>query len=450
MLKNIVRSELGSALLTVLVLSLIISGLILTLLSGSLIQRRSILYSQDKLLARYAAESGVEEILASLHQNYNGIGFAPKTQQSTLQTGSHVEQSIRRWGAFLHLKSVARSHRAEYEISVSVGLHGEKFLSNGLIVNPAYPELLVTGQTRIVGDAAVGLKGVKSANTRGIPYTGDRLVYGTITRSREDKRPVIDYEQVQSLFTYFDQQFRLPKRSFQEFVIGDSLVQLPDWPEEVPIVEVTAEELNREDWQIRGALTLVCNDTLIITSKVFLGRYVTLLTKGLLQLSANVQVDEAILYASEGLRLHDVRNSRGQFFSRGNVEIINSKLSYPSCSLVWSDAEEARIILSAGTTIKGSVYLLTVRNLPVPRTLRGKLIIDEDAILIGLAFSDNLCELKGEVNGSVITDRFHFYYSPTEYYNRIMDGRIQRSKLKHLELPLFFKDSGRLTVMETR
>ncbi|NIT61401.1 MAG: hypothetical protein GWN00_35910, partial [Aliifodinibius sp.] len=50
-----------------------------------------------------------------------------------------------------------------------------------------------------------------------------------------------------------------------------------------------------------------------------------------------------------------------------------------------------------------------------------------------------LVTLTGRVNGTVITERFHFYYSPTDYYNWIRDGVVNRRKLnRHFKLPVFF------------
>ena len=104
--------------------------------------------------------------------------------------------------------------------------------------------------------------------------------------------------------------------------------------------------------------------------------------------------------------------------------------------------------IASGSFVEGSALLLTDRFTPIPRQLRGKLFIHTGAKLFGLAFSDNLCELSGEVNGTVITERFHFYASPTDDYNRVMDGRIERRLLKQMELPLLFKGKRQLKILE--
>jgi len=235
--------------------------------------------------------------------------------------------------------------------------------------------------------------------------------------------------------------------SIDDYWVGDSILKFPKWPARPILVDINNDTFGDRELTVNGSVILRAEEDLTLNN-IKLGPYVQLICKKQLSISGSARIDGAVVYAKGRVLLKNVKTGKGQFFSRSNIHLIKAKLNYPSILATYSDKEDVLLELSAGSSVEGSALLLTDRFTPFPRQLRGKLLIHKGARLFGLAFSDNLCELAGEVNGTVITDRFHFYSSPTDYYNRIMDGRIERRLLKQMELPLLFEEKPILTVVE--
>jgi hypothetical protein len=147
-----------------------------------------------------------------------------------------------------------------------------------------------------------------------------------------------------------------------------------------------------------------------------------------------------LFYSPEQITLSNIRQFEGQLFSEEGIVVKDkSKLAYPSLVMAYSANDTGSVKILPGSEVSGTVVFLTRDRSIVPTRQRGKVVVREKAIVNGLVFSDNLTTLHGKVNGSVITDRFHFYYSPTDYYNWIKDGVVNREPLSdQFRLPVFF------------
>jgi hypothetical protein len=206
-------------------------------------------------------------------------------------------------------------------------------------------------------------------------------------------------------------------------------------------VTISNEQINSRNWEIKGPATLIVNEPLAINSHITLSNYLKIVCSEDISLQDFGAYKGVIFYSPKQITLSNIRQFEGQLFSEDGILVKdNSRLTYPSLVMAYSADDTASVKILPGSEISGTVVFLTRERSIVPTQQRGKVIVREDAIVNGLVFSDNLTTLHGKVNGMVITDRFHFYYSPTDYYNWIKDGIVNREPLNdQFRLPVFFE-----------
>jgi hypothetical protein len=80
-----------------------------------------------------------------------------------------------------------------------------------------------------------------------------------------------------------------------------------------------------------------------------------------------------------------------------------------------------------------------------------KVTVDTTAIVRGAIYTKGLTELFGTVHGTVITDQFYFYESPTSYFNWIKDATIDRTQRPdEFILPIGFSASPKFEILYWR
>ena len=80
-----------------------------------------------------------------------------------------------------------------------------------------------------------------------------------------------------------------------------------------------------------------------------------------------------------------------------------------------------------------------------------KNIIEEGAIVRGVYFNSGITEHKGKILGTLLTQNFQFYESPTSYINWIREGEIDLSlRPRKLAIPLSIGDTSAVEILDWR
>lgn len=58
-----------------------------------------------------------------------------------------------------------------------------------------------------------------------------------------------------------------------------------------------------------------------------------------------------------------------------------------------------------------------------------KIKIDDQSKVQGLVYSENNLELYGDVTGTIYTYNFWYYIEPTEYFNWLINVKVNRNEL---------------------
>ena len=434
----------GSALITVLVIAVIITATLMVFLSFSVQHARMLTHKGDFLKARYTAQNGLQQFIADAHQDDNWDWRREiTTNRFNFDAGDTATVETTPWGSYTYVRSSAARKDQQSTITDYLAIVPPPIFNNALILNPLYSSLVVTGDTRLQGDVIVGRSGVKKESLRGRPYSGSSIVYGNIERSTIDQRPGIDREFLRSLFSGLNRDSRRTAALDLQALLPDSgyRVQLTATSGMPQIIDFTEGLPTEDPWEITGPGILVANSPLTLSGNLSFRNHVKILSQHPITIGPGVTMDGAIVYSAKHLTLDSVTQLNGQFYSEEKIEVKgHSSIEYPSIALVFAPAPGSSIKILDNAIFNGT--MAGIRREPDASNTpeAGHVWVDDNAIVNGLLYSDNTVTLEGTVKGTLITDRFHFYYSPTNYYNWINGGRIDRNSLDgDFRLPLFFK-----------
>lgn len=433
----------GSTIITVLVVTMMITTTLLILLGFVSHHHRFVLRKEHFLKAKYAVESGVHFVVYDLQNDWRQSpwkGNRRYFRELTLTDTVRFNQQL--WGGFLRLQARARAKNQRYQREVLLGLKPPEILKYAVVINPHFYSLVVTGDTRIYGKALVGKAGVKKESLRGRPYTGQKTIYGDITRTSEDLRLSVDRDYLDYLFGDFQATLNKTQYAKLSDFLPDSgrVIDFSRLTLRTPVYVDTAV-VNERDWRVIGPVNLICKAPLKLRTRFSCSNSVKVICAEEICLDKGGDFRDVIFYSPKRIRLRNVDVEGGQFFSESGITLKDSTVCrYPSLIMVYSESDTAGVSILPTASVSGCVIYAGKKQTLVPTDNRGKVFVAKNGFVNGLLYSDNLVTLEGTVNGSVITDRFHFYHSPTHYYNWIRDGIVDRNRLNELfSLPLFFK-----------
>jgi len=397
----------AGALQYVLVISVIIAILIFAFISLVYLQQRVAIkhdfsktaIGNTQLIFEYYQQQGFE------YDNENTIEFLDTENSTNTFQKKH-------WGVFDI--GIATSE-VKNEYFQKVALLGTQINNrNALFLKENNSSLVLVGNTKIVGNAALPKQGVKTGNIAGISYYGNQLIYGQKKNSTA----------------------QLPKIKNSNY--------LKDFIEKFDSENVANFELEN-DMQLHQSFTketLVYEDNNpIILENLSLNGHLLIVSKRSITIKASAKLQDVILIAPE---IIIESNTIGTFQAMASKNITvesNVQLAYPSTLVVLHKGEsvinqsqnrnqpkeESCIEIQKNTDIRGVVLYLS-ENIQSNFDIQIK--IAENSKVVGEVYCSKNIELQGNVVGSVFTNNFIIKKSGGTYVNHIFNGGINA-----LELP---------------
>ena len=162
----IFKDEEGSALATVLSISVIVLVFIGAVLVGIQLQLRFIQRDINRTKALYKAEAQIARFLADTSHS-----FSKYYEMDLDSLGSNIKANT--YGGFWDIKSTAFIGKEHQKIQVLVGEQRDSVFNHAIALGDSSSGLSLTGTTRIKGDVLASEKGVRSTSFRGIPFSGE-------------------------------------------------------------------------------------------------------------------------------------------------------------------------------------------------------------------------------------------------------------------------------------
>lgn len=315
------------------------------------------------------------------------------------------------WGIFKSLRITSFFKKDTVVKRVMVGKVGVQE-KPALYLADLGEELKITGNTKIIGDVLLPQSGYKKTNILGNNKLNKPFVDGVVTSSNQSL-PEID----------------TPKISFSNFGNGTPYSKLRNtstiyngFDKSTLIIDLESGNLlNRASF--KGNIMLISNDTLTIGSAVSL---------------------QDVIVRAPKVIIEDNVTGRFQIFA--DKEIVLGKnvyLQYPSSAVVWSRSSifDKSISVSTEATIEGPVILGDQGRSIVDS---GEISIAKDATIFGDLYCKGSLELKGNIFGTVFTNKFLLRTKNGEYTNTLMDATISTEEFPEKQLGFVLSNTGRI------
>ena len=437
----------GFALVAVLVISLLLSATLVIILAFVARHRKLLLEKAEDLQTLYLAESALHRAAADFYSGERALySRSPRTYSLLLADRDSARIVQFPWGGYTALLATAGSTPREEMLSALIAKRPSSAFRPAVIVDPAAGPLTLAGNARLTGAVRTGPEGVRAAppgerrHRQGIP------VYGNIVRRQEDGRPGIQRDLVNEIYREF--RARLAR--------ADTLPWLPTISEADSLIDLAPGGMLRSyrlppgffhtgPRHIRGPGILVIEAALTLDKPLRLSHFVSVLCREEIRLDTAVIADQALFYSPRQIIVAGTGQFRGQLFSEEQITVTGaSTLAYPSLLMVYGNRDESTIRIAAPAEVSGTVLFTSPEHGINPARQGSGIIIEKGATVNGLVYSGNLLNLGGTINGISVTGRFHFYRSPTDYYNWIRDGTVDRSRLsERFLIPLFLEPENR-------
>ena len=325
-----------------------------------------------------------------------------------------IEVTKEYWGLF-EKRTVTASHQSTKQVKSA--LVGNAYLDDApaLYVKDRRRPVILAGEAKITGAAFLPEQGLKMGNIYGNSYHGSKLLYG-IQKISDSVLPKFNTE-LKSQIT------RFTKESFDP--LGEVLFRVP------------GQEL-KNSFQ---SPTRVIRDRVVRLQNVRLAGNIMVIATHKIIVEAKAQLEDVILVAPK-IIIKDWFKGSFQAFANESIAVGKKcELAYPSAlvvnkkSVLMQDeskptnrplAPKPIIYMDSYAEVKGVVITLEETSEP---QFYPQLKIDRDAKITGEVYCSGNMELKGRINGSVITDSFIALENGSIYQNHLYNGSINSTNL---------------------
>ncbi len=410
MTKKLKSSSIYYALFLSIVIALVLGSMVL--FSGMNRQFASRLEMEELLMDN--AVSGIEYAQA----NYAEL---PNRQPVDMRLFGEGIDSVRiekkQWGAFTILKSTALHGETAY---TKIALTGQVNQVNEptLYVADQGRPIALCGDVRIEGRAMLPEAGLKRAYIEGKNYTGDKMIYGTLSKSDRNLPPVDDV---------FLGQVMAFEGEIKPWDKLEDSIRISFGDEGVHYISDGYTLL--ENVVVEGQVIIESRDS------IFVG--------------ASAQLNDVILKSPVVYFQKGFTGTVQVFASRKIVLEDQVLLKYPSVlGLIEEEfpkEKNAEITLGAQSQVIGSVFLFSrAENFRLPVQLNA----GKESEIDGLVYCKGKTQLEGTVNGHLYTEKFYLKTKASTYENHLLDAKVLDQLPADFIYVSLLKSTNQLTRLE--
>lgn len=358
-------------------------------------------YQVNELIVQERLYDNLESAKVLLKSNASLSQSKRKFQLKLFQDDhSLVDLIVENWGVFkiAHLRASWRQHMREQYL-----LLGDNIWKDGrpsLYLADKNRYLSVCGETWLGGPVNLPALGVRKSYVDGVGYYRSKAIQGEIRRSEKNLPPIKS-----NFSALFNSLFVL---DYQK----DSVVLWED---------VSHQKLSRSF--AKKALFIWSPDVLVIDEIEVKGKVKIMSLKEIV-VGSNAKLAQCLLIAPK-VRIEQGFTGRVQIFARDSV-LIHKNCQFFMPSVVYMHGNNAKKELQVASNVRFSGdIVLTGKNEKFSPSIK----IDKNSRVEGLIYCNGKVELKGDVAGSLYTDRFVLQTPSALYENHLLNNRIDFSDL---------------------
>lgn len=432
------QDEEGSALASVLIITVIVSLFVGVVLSGIYVQNRFIQQDINEVKARYAAEAGIASFLSEFK-------YSVVTRDTSLIIAVHdsaqVTISAKPFGGFLDLESAATVKRKERKIRVLAGAKKTDVFEYVVVLGDTSSVLMLTGSTQLKGDILTGQIGTRTTDFKGISFSGS--LEGEQTQQSGALLPRFNASFIQNQEAVITNSFQ--DGTFSAFASGyDGNENLNSMAKDTLYFDGNVSWSSMNSVSFPKDITIAVNGSLTLNGNYYFGAFTKLLVKDTLRVGGSISGEHVLMYAGQSLQVGGGAQLSAQVLSGGEIIIRDDAyLTYPS--LIYADQElspdrqEIIIDIRGNARVDGTVVYPVQTSNFTSGLFRVR--VSDQAVVRGGIYTLGQTELEGTVLGSVLTQQFYFYESPSSYINWLKDAKVDFSgRPENYVVPLGFSE----------
>lgn len=183
---------------------------------------------------------------------------------------------------------------------------------------------------------------------------------------------------------------------------------------------------------------LYSHNPIELTNKCVLGR-VKIISEKSITIPPSATISEVLCFAPY-IHVTEGFSGRCQLLASDSIIVEEGcQLKYPSVTGVNNKGEEpSKLVLKKDCKVKGVVFLNSQQSTCDQDVLH----IDSGVLVEGQVFSNRYTEIKGEINGSLYTNKLILKTPSAIYENTIMDATIDLKKLSRNYVGVDMLDEG--------
>ncbi len=420
------RNQRGIALLSAILLGFIIFGFIAAWLTILYTRNKMAYLEQQKMQARYIAESGLAKLQWYLSgKDDKKLNLAePQTWEEELFTkGGKCKFSTAFEYGFLKATCRGTNNKATSIISAYIGLEPDSLFPEALIIWDPRNVIIGSGAT-IVGDI----------RSHSLPINQGGVWQGRFSNGKEF--PAINASSFEQGILYFTEMLQNPHKADQELFSAQVFDQDSDIPAQGSIYVndniVFTGRSEESPLKISGPKIFLSTGDIQVSGWARLDGC-TIAAMGKVSILDEAKVTGAEIFSLREIIIADNAKVEGKVFSQCDI-IISDQAKVLGNSLVYSAGNPSGKVYIGNTASASGCVILTGSP-----GIEGGLFIMDHAVVRGLAYSGNRFCLQGSVYGIAIGAKL---YNPNmdSLNNNYIYGNIKRPDMTaDLLLPISFE-----------
>ncbi|MFC2139722.1 hypothetical protein ACFLR4_03585 [Bacteroidota bacterium] len=420
---NIIRNEEGFALMSVLVVSALITGIVMILLVYVMFINVSTVRKINKRKLELACISALElNKLDTLMTS--GEPYIVNIDDQDVR----VERNQK--GLYWEVTAEAVSSGITVKLKALIGSRPSRQFNNALSVSQPDAQLVAAGNTRIRGDIFSPKSRIAPGRIMGIESLPSDYHKGEILSGSGLNARITDDNLITNLFSpvNYDYDTTIAGREFILDPVSYELIKNKNRILVIGKLIVRGSVLTKDK---KISLDFSVNNKVVFEEGAKTNFDFTIHSDSSIVFEKRANIGNIIVISDSEISVGE--NStffNAQLISSKTVSIKGSLFNYPSLLMLYVDTENeetSEAVLSINSSvINGSVILICDRaGLNVNKS---KILIENSRIQ-GALYSENYSEITGSILGTVYTYKLLFNKAPTEYINWMVNLNIDRPGL---------------------
>jgi hypothetical protein len=421
-----IHNEQGYVFATVLIVLVLLSTLVGLVMMGIITQNRFVQRDVDSLKARYHAEAAIwkflwdDEMWSRTDQSHFTF-ITTDSQEVTVNRRAH--------GGYWVVISEAAVGKSQKKIVALVGEKGGEIFNKAIVLGDIRTPLTLTGSSILNGNIQTGPEGVQYRPFKGELFSGSFI--GNVSTADSSALPRFNTEQVNLELKYY--------RSLIDSIPTKSTLLKSTYINELYLNDIEPDKKiffkdgdltidSTDPVQLPDSSTWIATGNMSIRGKIDTGKFTQFITSDTMNVDAEMNGEHALFYSGKSMSIRGESVLSGQFFSEGEIDLSgNMYLTYPS--LIYTKpalkgpVKTGKIVLRDRVILDGVVMLPDLEK-GLATDDQSIITIGEEVIVRGALYNTSRSELHGTVHGTVMTNQFYFYISPTTYLNWLKDAGI--------------------------